>query len=591
MTEDVRDKNSEPVEPDDPPWKKKLRHDLRTPINQIIGYSEMLEEEAAEAGQSEYVPDLQKIQKAARTLLAGIDQWLSPGAAAPPPAAETSKLPEPETEAEETDAGIDLELKIKEGPAHILVVDDNEMNRDMLSRRLKRRDYRVDMAEDGQQALDLIDKESFDLVLLDIMMPGLSGYDVLKKVRETRSPSELPIIMATAKGEGEDIVAAFKLGANDYVTKPIDFPVALVRIETQLSLKHTMEEVRVLAEALERHNKFIRKTFGRYLSQEVVDSILDTPEGLKLGGEKRTVTVLMSDLRGFSAVSEGTHPERVVTMLNNYLGKMAEIIGGYNGTIDEFIGDAVLALFGAPVQREDDAERGVACAVAMQLAMDSVNETNRELGFPDLQMGIAINTGEVVVGNIGSQKRSKYGVVGSQVNLTGRIESYTVGGQILVSQATVDAAGPTLKLGTNMSVGAKGFKDPIVVHEVLGVAGSHDLFLRDRDDKLRELVRAIPLRACKLVGKQLCDDEHEGAMTSLSLDEGEMTPRGGSKAMPFKAMDNVRIRFTGLNGVLIPGDLYAKVMSDGSDRFKLHFTSVPPDIKAFIQSALANDIG
>src|SRR5262245_60411937 len=229
----------------------------------------------------------------------------------------------------------------------LLVVDDNEMNRDMLARRLARRGYTVAVAADGQQALQMLEAQQFDLILLDIMMPGISGLDVLKILRERYSVADLPVIMATAKDQGEDIVEALTLGANDYVTKPLDFPVVLARTETQLSLKRANEEVRRLAKELEVRNRFIQQTFGRYLSEEVVRRLLETPEGLRLGGEKREVTLLMADLRGFTAMSDRYPPEQIVRMLNNYLGAMADIITGYQGTIDEFIGDAILALFGA----------------------------------------------------------------------------------------------------------------------------------------------------------------------------------------------------------------------------------------------------
>src|SRR6185295_19991863 len=160
-----------------------------------------------------------------------------------------------------------------------------------------------------------------------------------------------------------------RMGANDYVTKPLDFPVVMARTEAQLSLKRAISEISRLNDQLQRRNQFIRRTFGRYLSDEVVASLLETPEGTRLGGEKRTVSLLMSDLRGSSALAERLEPEQVVRLLNNYLGAMAEVITRFQGTIDEFIGDAILALFGAPVGREDDAERAAACAVAMQLAM------------------------------------------------------------------------------------------------------------------------------------------------------------------------------------------------------------------------------
>jgi adenylate cyclase len=134
-------------------------------------------------------------------------------------------------------------------------------------------------------------------------------------------------------------------------------------------------------------------------------------------------------------------PEEVIKIINLYLGYMTDVITKYQGTIDEFMGDGILVLFGAPTAREDDAERAVACAIAMQLTMSTINDKMKELNLPPLAMGIGINTGEVVVGNIGSETRCKYGVVGSQVNLTYRIESYTTGGQIFISEATLKEVG------------------------------------------------------------------------------------------------------------------------------------------------------
>src|SRR5919109_3072735 len=323
----------------------------------------------------------------------------------------------------------------------LLVVDDNPLNRDMLARRLTRRGYTVTVAADGYQALAMIEAQRFDLVLLDIMMPGISGLDVLKTVRQRYSVADLPVIMATAKDQSEDIVAALKLGANDYVTKPLDFPVVLARTETQLALKRAMEEIQRLAAQLELRNRFIRDIFGRYLTDDVVASLLDSPEGLQLGGEKRQVTLLMSDLRGFTSLSGRLAPEQVVAILNRYLGTMVDVIMEYQGTIDEFIGDAIFVIFGAPQRMDDHAPRAVACAVAMQLAMATVNAQNRAESLPEVEMGVGVNTGEVVVGNIGSHKRARYGLVGSHVNLTARIESYTVGGQILISEATRQAVG------------------------------------------------------------------------------------------------------------------------------------------------------
>ena len=179
---------------------------------------------------------------------------------------------------------------------------------------------------------------------------------------------------------------------------------------------------------LQKRNQVIREIFGRYLTDEVVANLLESTEGLKLGGEKRKVTILMSDLRGFTSIAEKVQPEQVVSLLNTYLEAMTNVIRKYEGTIDEFIGDGILVIFGALIGHADDAQRAVACAVEIQLVMEAINEHNRASGLPQIEMGIGLNTGEVVVGNIVSLERAKYGMVGSHVNLTARIESYTVGG-------------------------------------------------------------------------------------------------------------------------------------------------------------------
>jgi len=279
------------------------------------------------------------------------------------------------------------------------------MNRDMLSRRLERRGYAVAVAADGHQALEMIGARPFDAVLLDIMMPGISGLEVLKTLRERYSVADLPVIMATAKDESSDIVAALNLGANDYVTKPLDFPVVLARVQTQLSLKRAREEIQRLAEQLELRNRFIRETFGRYVTNEVVASLLDSPEGLQLGGGKRKVTIVMSDLRGFTSLSERLSPEQVVAIVNRYLGNHGRCYHAVPGH--------------QRVHRRCDFRH---------LRPPSGGRTTRNARWPALwrcswpwlrsmnRIGMRaclkwrwdwVNTGEVVVGNIGSHKRTK----------------------------------------------------------------------------------------------------------------------------------------------------------------------------------------
>jgi class 3 adenylate cyclase/CheY-like chemotaxis protein len=370
---------------------------------------------------------------------------------------------------------VDESVAISEQQFVILVVDDNEFNRDLLSRRLIKSGFAVSLVEDGFSALDWLANHSCDLVLLDIMMPGMSGIEVLEKVREIRDGTELPIIMATAKDGSDDIVGALKLGANDYVTKPIDFPVVLARVNTQLGLKRANDKIRSLVADVEKRNDFIRNVFGRYLTDEVAETLLDSPEGLNFGGERRAITILMADIRGFTSLSSRLDPEDVLTLVNNFLAGMTEVIIGYGGTIDEFIGDAILVLFGAPRAMENHAERAVACAIEMQSAMASVNELNVQAGLPSVETGIGINTGEVVIGNIGSETRSKYGVVGHHVNFTSRIESYAQGGQRLVSERTQQSCKGILEYNLAMTVEPKGIDGEVNLFEVLAIRGDYNL--------------------------------------------------------------------------------------------------------------------
>jgi class 3 adenylate cyclase len=377
------------------------------------------------------------------------------------------------------------------------------------------------------------------------------------------------------------VVEALKMGANDYVTKPLDFAVVMARTEAQLSLKRAMGEIRRLNQELRRRNQFIRRTFGRYLSDDVVASLLETPEGTRLGGEKRTVSLLMSDLRGFTAAADRLEPEQVVRLLNNYLGAMAEVITSFQGTIDEFIGDGILALFGAPHEGPDDAQRAAACAVAMQLAMAEVNETNRRDGLPEVQMGVAVHTGEVIVGNIGSQTRAKYGVVGTNVNLTARIESFTLPGQVLVSQPTVDSAGDTLLLGESRTFQAKGFKDPVTAYELKGVRGPQTTVL-EPEEEMKALAREIPVSFTVVDGTHIRQASAEGRFVKAS-------PSGAWVSAEQKAPPraNVRIRVRDAAGAELPVELYAKVVEgESAGGFQVRFSSAPPEIVELIRSAL-----
>lgn len=329
-------------------------------------------------------------------------------------------------------------------------------------------------------------------------------------------------------------------------------------------------------------NRLIRQTFGRYLSEDVVDGILSSPEGAALGGESRMVTIMMTDLRGFTPISERLSAKAVLGIVNLYLERMTEVIMQHNGTIIEFIGDAILAVFGAPVLRGDDAKRAVACAVEMQLAMADVNARCRELGYPEVEQGIGINTGECVVGNIGSDKRTKYGLVGANVNLTGRIESYSVGGQILISESTARACSPLLRIHNPLDVMPKGLKEPIHLFDVSGIGGDYNVFLPSKAMlELIEPKNKLPINFVVLEGKHATKETHDGAVIALNAKECLIQ----SDTLP-EPLANVKLTLNADGDFKEAFDLYAKVIespSGNTTSFKVYFTSVPLEAKNLLE--------
>jgi len=230
----------------------------------------------------------------------------------------------------------------------------------------------------------------------------------------------------------------------------------------------TLEKSRAYEDLFLR-NEFLRKVFGQYVTNEVAEAALRSDGPLTLGGERKQVTVLMADLRGFTPMSEILTPEEVVDALNVFLGAMTDIVMKHGGSIDNFIGDALMAVFGVPVSKPDDTARAVACAIEMQNAMVHVNSEIGGRGLPDLNMGIGLSTGEAVAGNIGSQMRLKYSVIGSTVNLSARIEAMAGAGQIFASKRTHDEVADQVASSGHLNVQLKGMSGPVPIYELIGI--------------------------------------------------------------------------------------------------------------------------
>lgn len=469
-------------------------------------------------------------------------------------------------------------------PVRVLVVDDEERNRRLVEAMLASAGCVCEGAVDGLDALEKAASIDPDVVLLDVMMPRLDGYETARRLRADPATADVPIVMVTSLREVEDRVAALEAGADDFLTKPIEATELRARVSSLARVKRMRDtershlaRIESLASRLEVSNRFIRETFGRYLSDEVVETLLATPDGLRLGGEKRKVTLLMCDLRGFSGLAEELAPEEVVRLVNNYLGTMGDVVLAHGGTIDEYLGDSVLAFFGAPVAREDDARRALRCALGMQCAMDEVNWRNGLEGLPEVESGIAVHTGHVIIGNIGSERRAKYGAVGSHVNLTARIEGHTVGGQVLASEAALHEAGPGFRTGETLSVRAKGVSTPVRVLEVLGLEGADELELVRETRPFVALDPPLGVTFSILLGKTIGAEEERGELVRLAPGAAEL------RAVPLPApYSELSIRVEGT-----PGEGYAKVLAAGAETegaVKIRFSYLSPALTRLLTS-------
>lgn len=345
--------------------------------------------------------------------------------------------------------------------------------------------------------------------------------------------------------------------------------------ERTAELEATHQEATELSE-------FLKKMFGRYLSIEVMNSLLENPSALELGGERRNVTIMMSDLRGFTALAERLEPEQVVKMLNVYFEVMVEVVHKFNGTINEIIGDSLLVIFGAPQEMPDRAQQAIACAIAMQNAMAEVNEKNRNKGLPELDIGIGLHDTEVIVGNIGSSKRIKYSVVGRGVNMVSRIESYTVGGQILISESARKEAGRILRIDGQREVLPKGAEVPLRIYEIGGIAGRYNIALEGKDSDLVILSQKLPLRYTILEGKHVDKKGLEGLLVRLSKKGAEI-----AFVEPVELLTNLKMNLGDIYEELAVKHFYGKVMErleENGHNYLVRFTSVPPEVVSYFQA-------
>lgn len=309
--------------------------------------------------------------------------------------------------------------------ASALVVDDDAMNRMVLQRSLEREGHAVRVASNGRAALELLRSEPFDIVLLDVLMPEMDGLELLELIQSDDELRATPVIMISALEDMASVARCIELGAEDYLPKPFDPVLLRARINGCLTKKRLRDVERKYLE--ERHRR-VRDLFARFVPEAVVDEVLEhAGEDLRLGGQRRTATVMFCDLRDFTSFAEARPPELVVDVLNRYLSAMSDVILRHGGTLIGFQGDGILAAFGTPIEQPDHADRALSATREMVgQALDGFNAWLQEESIGgSFRIGVGLNSGVIMAGNVGSERRLEYTVIGDTTNTASRLEAMT----------------------------------------------------------------------------------------------------------------------------------------------------------------------
>ncbi|MBN2467721.1 MAG: response regulator [Deltaproteobacteria bacterium] len=357
------------------------------------------------------------------------------------------------------------EYRMKE--SRILVVDDNVQNVELLDAYLSVAGYQVSKAYDGEEALRKVEEDNPHLILLDVMMPKLDGYQVCNLLNQNEKTRFIPVIMLTALKELDDKIKGIEAGADDFLTKPFNKVELLTRVKSLLRMKHLRDE---LDRRKEEEKERMKEIFKTYLSDEIATLVLSDPEKfLQLGGEKKVVTVLFADLRGFTNFASRYPAEVVVDILNEFFQEATKAIFKHQGTFDKFIGDAIMAYFGAPMSYPDDVVRSLKAAIEIQARFKPLQEKWEREGKGALGLGVGMSTGEVIFGNVGTTKVMNYTIIGDTVNIAQRLEQEALTGQILISDSTYKMAKEWVIAKRLSPQRVKGKQDPLIPYVLEGI--------------------------------------------------------------------------------------------------------------------------
>jgi adenylate cyclase len=374
--------------------------------------------------------------------------------------------------------------------ASILVVDDTPQNIKLLDALLTPRGYEVIPAASGEEALTKVAEKQPDLVLLDIVMPGMDGYEVCRRLRADEATEMLPVVMITASGEQEK-VAAIESGADDFVTKPFDQAELMARIRSLVRIKQYHDKIEAQASQLEDWNRQLEERVNaqvqelvrvgrlkRFLAPQLADLIVSSGDESFLESHRREITVVFCDLRGFTSFAESGEPEDVMGVLREYHAVLGETIFEFEGTLERFTGDGLMVFFNDPVPCDDPALRAVRMAVAMQDRVGELVARWRKQGH-DLDMGVGVAQGYATLGRVGFEGRFDYAAIGTVTNLAARLCDRAQGGQILISQKVFAETEDAVNTEPFTEIKLKGFPKPVGVFNVVGLK---DAYAAARDD-------------------------------------------------------------------------------------------------------------
>ena len=337
--------------------------------------------------------------------------------------------------------------------AEILVVDDNRVNRLLITQLLEQLKHRVSFAENGRQALELLRDHSVDLVLLDVEMPEMNGYETLEALQADRKLRDIPVVMMSSVDEVDSVARCVEMGAEDYLFKPVNAVLLRARVAASLDKKRLRDQQRDL--------------FRKFATAEVAEELLSS--GFALGGKHVDATVMFSDIRGFTGLAESLAPADTIQLLNNYYTLMFDAIESQGGVVNQIVGDGLMALFGAPLPREDHRARAVQAALDMLELVADFEREQTARGRPVIKIGIGIASGQVIAGYTGTERRVTYTCVGDTVVVGAHLEQHTkvLGRPILIDETTRAGLGADVHVEDHRLVQLKSRAQPVRVYSVI----------------------------------------------------------------------------------------------------------------------------